>query len=99
MTANNTHRPLREDSVTSRIAALDQGESLAIVRPLANKKETFAEWVTATRSLLGKQISPPLARVKQRFPERDFETETGTTITSGNRLYVTLIVTRLADKL
>lgn len=95
-TKNSTNRT-REDSLPTRLAALEQGESLAIVRPLANRKESFEEWVTATKRLMGKEISTPLARVKERHPDRVFETETGTTLTSGNRMYVTLIITRLAD--
>lgn len=97
MTTKTTLHNTREGSLPDRIAALRQGESLALVRPLANGKESFEEWVGATRRLMGKEISPPLARVRQRHPERVFETETGTTLTSNNRMYVTLIITRLAD--
>ncbi len=98
MTAKGTNASLREDSLPSRISALQQGQNLTIARPLANGSESFDAWITATKRLMGKEISAPLARVKERHPERVFETETGTLLTSGNRIYVTLIVTRLADE-
>jgi hypothetical protein len=88
----------RPGSVTDTLAALQVGENLTISRPHGKASDSFDQWVQITKRKLSSSMTPNMARVTDRFPDRDFEIETGVMISSQNRAHVVLVVTRLADR-
>lgn len=90
-------RGYRPGSVADRLAALNVGENLTLSAPHGPAGDSFDAWVKATRQRMQANLSPTLDRVRNRHPERVYETETGVMISGSNRAHVVLVVTRLAD--
>lgn len=90
-------RALQPGSMVDRLASLEEGDSLTISRPYREQLAEFDRWVSAAkRSMIG-NMTPALARLRERHYERNYEIETGVMISGNNRAHVVLVVTRLAD--
>lgn len=88
-------RPLQTGSLTDALARLEVGETLSRVREMdLTRKLVPADFVEAKRSMVS-TITPTTARVLERFPERRFEIESGTVMSSGHSLYCVCLVKRI----
>lgn len=86
-------RELQPGSMTDRLARLEVGECEARTVAISHKASGVEDLIRAKRSLVG-LTTPTVARVLERFPERKFEIDSGVLVTSGNRIYSTVVITR-----
>lgn len=91
-------RPPQPGSMVERLASLEIGGNLTVSQAHGDVKDSFDGWVSATKRRMIGNITPIIARTTDRYPERDFEIETGVMVSGQNRIHVVLVVTRLADK-
>jgi len=88
-------RPMQSGSLTDRLARLEIGDALSQVREMdLTRKLVPADFIEAKRALVS-TVTPSTARVIERYPERKFEIESGTVMSSGHSLYCVCFVKRI----
>lgn len=87
-------RELQPGSMTDRLARLEVGDCESRVVAISHKASSADDLSRAKRSLVS-LTTPTVARVLERFPERRFEIDSGVLVTTGNRIYSSIIVTRI----
>lgn len=87
----------REGSLMHQLVNMEVGETIAFAQNQGEAEGLFDEWVQTTKRRLGNRVSPRLTALEKRYPKRSYTLESGVCITTQNRAYVLVLVTRLAD--
>lgn len=91
----STRRGARPGSLTDSLLALDLGQEHAITRYLDPAVDDVSEeGLSAAKTRLTSTASKTITRIKQTYPKLDYQTESAIVITTRNRIYAAVIVTR-----
>lgn len=93
-TTERAPRELQPGSLTDRLARLEVGEYDSRVTLIPSRFSTPDDLSKAKRSLVS-TTTPTVARVLERFPDRRFEVDSGVLVTTANRIYSTIVITRV----
>lgn len=84
-------RALQPNSVTDRLAKLEVGDTESRVELVEHAADTLE-----AKRILTNRVTPSIGRVRERFPDRRFEIETGAFISSAHEVYSICVVRRVA---
>lgn len=90
-----TRRGARPGSLTDRLLALEVGQEHSMTVYLdPSQDDVSEEGLSAAKTKLTNTASKTIARIKQTYPKMDFQTESAVIVTSRNRIYAIVLVTR-----
>lgn len=93
----STRRGAKPGSMTDILLALDVGSEHAVVRYLDPAEDNVSEaGLSEAKTKISTSLSKTITRIKQTYPALDYQTESAVVVSSRNRIYAMVIVTRIS---
>ena len=90
-------RSTRTGSLTDRLLALAVGDETTLTAYIdPGEHDASEDGLSAAKTLLSTTASKAITRAKQRVAGLEYQTESAAFVTSRNRIYVAVIVTRIS---